>query len=174
MISTTHVRTMARYNRWQNDNLVSQADEIGDEGRNLPRGAFFSSIAATFNHLVWGDMIWLHRFAGTPKPAGGITTSIEMFANWPDFKAARVALDESIVAWADSVEQSWLDGSLTWFSGAAGREITRDNWFLVTHFFNHQTHHRGQIHAMLTAAGAKPHDTDLFFMPTLSGARTTR
>ena len=58
-----------------------------------------------------------------------------------------------------------MKGDLTWFSGAANREITKPRWQLLMHFFNHQTHHRGQVHAMLTQAGGKPHATDLFVMP---------
>jgi uncharacterized damage-inducible protein DinB len=56
-------------------------------------------------------------------------------------------------------------GDLGWFSGAMGREVTKPKALLVLHMFNHQTHHRGQIHAMLTTAGARPGDTDIPFMP---------
>jgi uncharacterized damage-inducible protein DinB len=63
------------------------------------------------------------------------------------------------------VPQAWFDGDLTWFSGAMGKQMSKSKMLLVPHFFNHQTHHRGQIHAMLTAAGVKPGATDLAFMP---------
>ena len=56
-------------------------------------------------------------------------------------------------------------GDLSWFSGALQADVSKPMWMLVSHFFNHQTHHRGQVHAMLTSAGAKPDDTDLFIMP---------
>ena len=74
-------------------------------------------------------------------------------------------MDKAITAWADQVSADWLASDLSWYSGAAGRDMVSPVWFCVTHFFNHQTHHRGQVHAMLTAAGAKPDDTDLFLMP---------
>ncbi len=59
------------------------------------------------------------------------------------------------------LDPAWLAGDQTWYSGAAGRDFTRPRMLLVTHFFNHQTHHRGQAHAMLTAAGERTGDTDL-------------
>jgi uncharacterized damage-inducible protein DinB len=165
MITMEFVAMMARYNAWQNHSLIEAAQTLDDEARNAPRGAFFGSITGTFNHLYWGDSIWMHRFAGWAKPPGGIPASAALFASWPEFVAARTALDHGIVDWAERLTSDDLDGMLTWFSGAAGREVSKPKAFLLAHFFNHQTHHRGQIHAMLTAAGAKPGDTDLFLLP---------
>lgn len=164
MISPDHVRVMARYNHWQNQSLFREAAGLSDEARRQSRGAFFGSIQGTLSHLLWGDMIWLHRFANMPKPAGGIKDSAGQFASWDELAAKRKTMDETIISWADALSQDWLTGDLTWFSGALGRDVTKSKWLLVTHFFNHQTHHRGQVHAMLTAAGAKPDDTDLPFM----------
>ena len=67
-------------------------------------------------------------------------------------------------AGAAEADDNWLAEDLTWFSGAANREVTAQKGLLVTHFFNHQTHHRGQVHAMLTAAGQETGDTDLFLV----------
>lgn len=164
MISKAFVRMMARYNLWQNQSIYGAADTLDDAARKLDRGAFFGSIEATLNHLLWGDSIWMHRFAGTPKPGGGIPQSVSRIADWAALKVERVRMDAAILAWSDELPEEWLGGNLTWFSGAAGREISKPCWFLAQHFFNHQTHHRGQVHAMLTAAGAKPDDTDLFLL----------
>jgi uncharacterized damage-inducible protein DinB len=71
--------------------------------------------------------------------------------------------DGAILAWSDRLDPAWLDGDLAWFSEALGREMARPRWLLVTHMFNHQTHHRGQVHCMLTQAGAMPGVTDLPF-----------
>lgn len=68
MITLGYVRAMADYNRWQNENLYGAADQLTDAARKEPRGAFFGSIHATLNHLLWGDQMWMSRFAGTPKP----------------------------------------------------------------------------------------------------------
>ncbi len=168
MITTQFAQTMARYNRWQNRNLYEAADTLSDAARKQERGAFFGSIHGTLAHLMFGDGIWMSRFAADDsfKPlAKSIPESPHMFPDWVALKAARAALDERIIAWADALRQSDLDGELTWYSGAMKREITKPRALLITHFFNHQTHHRGQVHAMLTAAGAKPHDTDLMVLP---------
>jgi uncharacterized damage-inducible protein DinB len=147
MITPEYVRTMAVYNRWQNENIYGTADALSDEARKQQRGAFFGSIHGTLNHLVWGDQIWMSRFAGTPRPkADGIPNSLSMYESW-----------------AEKVDPAWLEGDLTWFSGGAKRELTKPTGLLVAHFFNHQTHHRGQVHCMLTQSGVKPAITDLAF-----------
>jgi uncharacterized damage-inducible protein DinB len=165
MIDAEYVRTMAGYNRWQNQNFYGAADGLSDDQRKQARGAFFGSIHATFNHLLWGDQIWMSRLAGTPKPkAAGIPDSVSMFEAWDELKRERQTFDQVMVDWADKLDARWLEGDLSWFSGAAGRDVTRPKWLLVTHLFNHQTHHRGQIHCMLTQCGVKLGEaTDLPF-----------
>ena len=165
MISPAHTQLMARYNQWQNRSLYTAADGLSDADRKQDQGAFFGSIHGTLNHLVWGDRNWMHRFAGTSRPAIPGKESPRLFERWEDLKREREAFDETIIGWTDGLDQTWLDGDITWFSGISGREMTRPRWKIVTHFFNHQTHHRGQIHAMLTRLGAKPEDTDLMLMP---------
>lgn len=171
MIDASYVAMMARYNRWQNGSLYAAADGLGDAGRREDRGAFFKSIHGTLNHLLWGDSMWMSRFwpERVQKPDVAIGASSELVDEWADLRRQREAMDALIVAWAGVVEDDWLAGDLTWFSAAIGQEVTRPAGLCVTHFFNHQTHHRGQVHAMLTAAGAKPADTDLFLMPDESG-----
>ena len=165
MITPDFIRLMARYNAWQNRSLVSAADTLSEAARGQDRGAFFGSIAGTFAHLLWGDSMWMSRFDGFGKPGIGIADSARFEPDWAHFKARRSALDAHILDWAGRVDEAWGAGETCWISAAAGREITKPNAFLSVHFFNHQTHHRGQIHAMLTAAGARPEDTDLFLMP---------
>ena len=164
MITAEYVRTMASYNRWQNGNLYGAADTLTDAQRKQQRGAFFGSIHGTLSHLLWADQIWMSRFAGTPRPrAAGIPDSPAMIEAWDDLKRERAAFDQVMIDWAARLDANWLEGDLTWFSGAAGREVTKPKWLLVTHLFNHQTHHRGQVHCMLTQCGVKPGATDLPF-----------
>jgi uncharacterized damage-inducible protein DinB len=168
MITIAHVATFARYNEWQNRSLYTAADGLPDEERRRDRGAFFKSIHGTLCHILFGDQIWMHRFAGLPAPkAKSIADSATAIADWAELKAERVRLDAVIIGWADRLDPKWLEGDLTWHSGAYNRDFTRPKWLLVTHLFNHQTHHRGQAHALLTAAGGRPEDTDLCFMPGL-------
>lgn len=168
MITKDYAITMARYGAWQNAGLMAAAGGLDDAERRAERGLFFGSIMGTMNHLLWGDQLWLHRFAGTDRPrAGSIAQSRELCASWDELTAERVRMDRVIQAWADDLDPTWLDGTFTWFSGSSGRDITRPSALLVVHLFNHQTHHRGQIHAALTAAGCRTAVTDLPFMPGL-------
>jgi uncharacterized damage-inducible protein DinB len=164
MIGTGYVKRMARYNSWQNQNLYSAADRLSDEARRQDRAAFFGSIHATLNHLLWADEIWMSRFWGTPRPQAGIPESTSLRPGWDELKRDRAAFDKKIIAWADELDDSVLSGDLTYYSGAAKRDITAPKWLLITHLFNHQTHHRGQVHCMLTQAGVRLSDTDLPFL----------
>jgi uncharacterized damage-inducible protein DinB len=165
MIGRGYVQRMARYNRWQNENLYGAADGLSEAERQRERGAFFGSIEKTLNHLLWGDQRWLSRFTGVPGPKSDIPGSVTFAGNWTSLKSERAEFDRKIIAWADAVDDAWLAEDQTYYSGATKREWTKPRWLLVTHMFNHQTHHRGQVHCMLTAAGAKPSDTDLPFLP---------
>ncbi|WP_186420317.1 DinB family protein [Bosea sp. CS1GBMeth4] len=164
MIDKSFVTTMARYNRWQNQSLYGAAGGLTDAARRQDRGAFFGSIHGTFCHLLWADRMWLSRFADMPRPTVPGSESARMIEAWDELVAERRATDDVIGDWAGGLSSDWLAGDLTWVSGISRRELTRPRALLVMHFFNHQTHHRGQIHAMLTGAGAKPDDTDLMLI----------
>jgi uncharacterized damage-inducible protein DinB len=165
MIDRAYVQRMARYNRWQNENLYGVAEGLSAEERGRERGAFFGSIHKTLSHLLWGDQIWMSRFTDVPKPQAGIPESVSLYPDWSGLKAERVHFDQTIIDWGDTIEDAWLAAEQTYYSAATKRELTRPRWLLITHMFNHQTHHRGQVHCMLTQAGGRPHDTDLPVMP---------
>lgn len=168
MIEVSYVQTMARYNAWQNGEIYDAAGRLEPAERRADRGLFFGSIQKTLSHVLWGDQMWLHRFAGTPLPsAPDIAGSTTLWHDWPAMVAERRRFDAVIESWAAELRPGQLDGNLTWYSGSAKREITRPRALLVMHFFNHQTHHRGQVHAALTAAGVATAVTDLPFMPGL-------
>lgn len=155
---------MARYNEWQNRSIYTAADGLSDAERRADRGVFFGSIHRTLSHILWADQLWMSRFAGTEKPLAGMSESAALFNDWEDLKSRRAAFDAQIVDWTAALSQEWLGCTITWYSGLYKSNVSRPAWVLVTHLFNHQTHHRGQVHAMLTAAGAKPDDTDLMLM----------
>jgi uncharacterized damage-inducible protein DinB len=164
MITPAYVRTMAAYNSEMNRRLYAAASRLPDAERRAGRGAFWGSIHGTLNHLVWGDRIWMARFAGWPKPPVPMPESAGLIDDFAELAAAREALDAELSAWAGQVGEAWLAGEETWYSGAAQRTLTHPRALLVAHMFNHQTHHRGQVHAMLTAAGERTGDTDLFLV----------
>jgi uncharacterized damage-inducible protein DinB len=170
MIGPDYARTMARYNAWQNQWMYQAADGLSDADRRKDRGAFFGSIHATLAHLMWGDNLWIARFDGGPSaaalPSGGMG-GVDWGAlyDWPTLMAERPKLDARIAAWAWSAEQADFEGDLSWYSGVLKRDMTKPRAICVIQLFNHQTHHRGQVHAMLTSLGVKTTDTDVPFMP---------
>ena len=164
MVTPGYVRTMAAYNAEMNRRLYHAAARLTDEERRIPRGAFWGSIHGTLTHILWGDRQWMSRFDDWQKPATPINQSAQMIADFAELRDAREKADGDITLWAHKVDDAWLAGDMVWFSGAANREIRAPKGLLVSHFFNHQTHHRGQAHAMLTAAGEETGDTDLFLL----------
>ena len=166
MIGTAFVRTMARYNAWQNEQLAGILEPLSQAELDADRGAFFGSIQGTLSHLLWGDRMWMSRWdAASERPAEGIADSTRAFATKRAWMDARRVCDGRLGAWADALEEADLAGELTWYSGATGRDQSRPLALCIAHFFNHQTHHRGQVHAMLTAAGLTAPVSDLVFMP---------
>ncbi len=165
MIERGYVQRMARYNCWQNENLYGVADRLSEQERQRERGAFFGSIQKTLSHLLWGDQVWMSRFTDLPKLQAGIPESVTLYPDWTGLKAERAQFDQTIIGWSDRIDPEWLAADQTFYSNATKREWTRPRWVLVTHMFNHQTHHRGQVHCMLTQAGGRPSDTDLPVMP---------
>ncbi len=164
MIGPAFAQKMARYNRWQNRSLYAAAAGLSEEARRKDRGAFFKSIHGTLNHLLWADTMWMSRIGDGPKPGVALPNSVAFCDDWTDLKAERAAMDERLVAWADGLDESSLQGDFSWYSFARQADVVMPRRLIVVHVFNHQTHHRGQVHAMLTAAGARPEDTDLIFM----------
>jgi len=152
---------MARYNAWQNASLVAAAGSLTDAERRADRGAFFGSIVRTFNHLLWDDALWLARFAGEEDAEARIEPSPDRPRLWEEFKERRLRRDTQIAAWADALTPEDLDRDIAWRPGGGSKRMVKPAPICAIHLFNHQTHHRGQIHSMLTAAGATPEPTDL-------------
>ena len=165
MITVEYCQTMARYNAWQNRSVMRCFKELGLKELQKDRKAFFGSLWATGNHLLWGDQLWISRFDGGHGPQTGIPDSTKLHDNLQLFLDDRLRTDQRIQRWADKVRQVDLVGQFDWHSGAMNRDFSKPKALCIMQLFNHQTHHRGQIHAMLTAAGQKPDDTDLPFMP---------
>ena len=168
MITTKLVQTLADYNKWQNTSAYTAADLLTDADRSADCGAFWGSIEGTLNHILWGDRLWMSRLGGgEPPKAKSMRETVKEGGDWVELQRARDELDSEISAWAATVEQSHLDNTITYVSAAIGKEFTQNIGLLTIHMFNHQTHHRGQVHAMLTAVGATVDDTDIPFMPGL-------
>ena len=165
-----HIVLLARYNQWMNRKLYDAAGTLSDADLLLNRQAFFGSILGTLNHLVLGDNVWLKRFA--LHPAGYPSLSqLDTFATPADLKhlafadirtlaAHRAWLDQLIIDWAHTVQEPDLDHRLH-YHNMRGMAADKPFFSLLVHFFNHQTHHRGQVTTLLSQAGLDVGDTDL-------------
>lgn len=166
MIEPGYVKTMARYNAWQNKQLKTILDPMSHDDLIQDRGAFFGSIMQTLSHLLWGDQIWMSRFYDRVSPPETAPTEsathVQTLAEWDTL---RFPLDGHIRIWANQIRKLDLLGDISWYSGAAGREMGMSTTMCIVGFFNHQTHHRGQVHAMLTAAGFDAPVSDIPLMP---------
>jgi uncharacterized damage-inducible protein DinB len=168
MFDGTYAALMAEYNRWMNDKLYAGCATLPDDERKRDRGAFFKSIHATLNHVLAVDRAWMVRFTGRPHPL--VFPGTDLYAEFEPLRAARAALDEEMLDWAHALTPESLAEPMTWTSKMYGFTQTHPRWVQVAQLFNHQTHHRGQVHAMLTAAGVDVGVTDLPLLPLLQGA----
>ena len=161
---------MADYNQWMNASILDACLRLNAEELNLDRGAFFGSIIATLNHILVGDTIWLTRIAnGIPdlKSIGHLrydkpATSLDalMHTELTGFADARRNADELIVGFVDELSDELLSQILV-YKNTKGTQFKKRLCFIIQHFFNHQTHHRGQVSTLLTQAGVDVGVTDL-------------
>ena len=165
MSSTNYCTTMAKYNHWMNQKIYTLCAEIPNAKRNEDLGAFFNSIDGTLNHILVADRIWLGRFTQTP-----FTAKLDqiLYADFEPLRQERDRTDQEILTWSQQLSPEWLEAPFTYTTNTPPtKTVTRPAWLLVTHFFNHQTHHRGQLTTLLNQLGYDPGVTDLPYLPTL-------
>ena len=165
MITPEYCKMMALYTGWQNESHAQAMSGLSHDQLTQDRGAFFGSILATANHLIWGDLAWLGRLTGSAVPAPKGHAATELTGNFEEWRSVRQETDTAIKTWAHGLTQADLEGDVHWSSAILKRDFVTPRAVGAMHLFNHGTHHRGQVHAMLTAAGARPEDTDIPFMP---------
>lgn len=164
-MTPTHVRMMAAYGSWMNGRMLDLCGRLADAERKSDRGAFFKSIHGTFDHLVYGDVAWMGRFTGSPMPTKRIGEIV--YESWEELDAARRAMDRRIEGWAADVTEAWLAEIMSYVSVNDGKTRLLPRWVLVTHMFNHGTHHRGQLTTLMKQLGVEPGVTDLPWLPAL-------
>ncbi|MFN4150632.1 MAG: DinB family protein [Candidatus Sericytochromatia bacterium] len=168
---------MAKYNQWMNQNLYNSALQLSNEKLNENQGAFFGSIIGTFNHIIVADIIWLKRFANHQSKYKSLDfintietpTSLNKMINenLQELKVLREKLDELIVSFILEIKEEDFELNLS-YKDTKGKGFTKDFSFLLQHFFNHQTHHRGQITTLLNQNGVDFGVTDLnFIIPSI-------
>ena len=157
--------TMARYNRWMNERLYDCCGKLSDAERKRDRGAFFRSIHGTLNHLLLGDRLWLSRFLARDFRVRSLAD--ELYADFAELRHERARTDAEILEWVETLGEERLAGSLKFRSVVGNEDRSFPLWFAAQQFFNHQTHHRGQVTTLLMQAGIDPGVTDLLWLPEM-------
>jgi uncharacterized damage-inducible protein DinB len=156
---------MSRYNRWMNEKLYAVCAEVSDERRKEDRGAPFRSIHGTLNHLLLADRMWLHRFVGTRFPVAVTTLAHELYSDFDELRRERALTDQQIEDWASKLSEHDFAKQLSYVPATSPEERTLPLALCIVHFFNHQTHHRGQLTTLLEQCGSDFGVTDLAWMP---------
>jgi uncharacterized damage-inducible protein DinB len=151
-------RMLARYNRIANERLYEKCGQLDPVEYRRQRQGSFGSIHGLLNHLLLGDRIWMSRFAG-----GGNTTpplNSILFDTFPELRSARATQDEEIESFFAKAGADFLNLQFSYVNNQ-GKDYVETVPVAVLHFFNHQTHHRGQVHLMMSQTDIKPPSLDM-------------
>jgi uncharacterized damage-inducible protein DinB len=166
----SNLQLMSQYNQWMNQKLYQAAMDLGLPIIQEDRGAFFGSIFGTLNHVYLADVIWLRRFAQHPQQYPTLT-NLPKLDSYTDLRAIatssienlsqlRQNLDKTIINWCQEIEPSDLEHNLE-YTDTKGNPYCKNFGQLIQHFFNHQTHHRGQATTLFTQQNIDIGVTDL-------------
>ena len=154
--------TFAAYNGWANSRLYDAVAQVPDADYRRDEGAFFGSLHGTLNHILVGDRIWMRRFTGKGPAHNALDEApCDQFEH---LQNERRKEDDRITDWISGLSDGDLDSTFA-YKNMAGVEHSKPLWQCASHFFNHQTHHRGQAHALLTriTRDAPPLDMIYFY-----------
>src|SRR6476620_10056055 len=157
--ATAHYRMFGRYNEWANLQLYAAVARLTPEQYRADRGAFFKSVHGTLNHLLATDRIWMRRFTGEGDAPDRLDAIL--FETFGQLRAAREAEDRRIVGFVDGLDG--IAGTIKYRRVSSPQEIEQELGPALAHWFNHQTHHRGQVHALLTGLLGTAPELDLLF-----------
>lgn len=161
--------TMARYNRWMNKKLYDCCAGLDESALQLDRGAYFKSIHGTLNHILLGDRLWLGRFKDKPyEIKGGLDT--ELYSDFEELRVQREKTDAEIRSFVYGLDDDRINGELRYTTFVNPHPRVTPMSHALMHFFNHQTHHRGQVTTLLFQAGVDPGVTDLLYLPDAPAA----
>ncbi len=156
-----HFKMFAGYNSWANGKLYNAAGKLSDNDYDSDCAVAFSSMHGTLNHLLGGDMIWMSRFRGTVAPSISLDTILHQ--TFEALRTARFAYDREIEDFVDGLDPAALDKTISYTPITDPRPVTQKLAPAMAHLFNHQTHHRGQAHAILTRLTGEAPALDLLY-----------
>jgi uncharacterized damage-inducible protein DinB len=162
-------RTFARYNAWMNEKLLASCSTLSDEQRKKPLSIPFGSLHGLWNHLLVADHLWMGRFENVKPPFEFRGLDMELCSDWNELKDERMALDERISRFTHSLTIERLDSVFHWIPATNPTPRATAFAFTLSHMWNHQTHHRGQITAMMELLGLDCGVTDFLALPPVAG-----
>jgi uncharacterized damage-inducible protein DinB len=167
MTPSAHYRMFGHYNEWANRRLYDAAARLSTEQYRADRGAFFKSVHGTLNHLLVTDRIWMRRFTGEGDAPHRLDAIL--FETFVELRAARESEDRRILDFVDLLDDIRIAGTIRYRRVSTPEEFEQPLAPALAHWFNHQTHHRGQVHALLTALAGGAPELDLLYFQRLSG-----
>ncbi|EQA46191.1 DinB family protein [Leptospira broomii serovar Hurstbridge str. 5399] len=182
MLFHKNLISLSEYNLWMNDNIYESAEKLSDEIRKKDMGAFFGSIHGTLNHILWADKNWLGRFVDGGYGSAILDQNIafkeqsqssnphyEIYSDFSKLKSERKSLDEKLIRWVkEGLSEEIIRQDLE-YKSTKGVPFSTPIYEVLTHFFNHQTHHRGQITTLLFQNGIDPGITDFIYFTRIKG-----
>lgn len=156
-----HFRMFAAYNAWANERIYEAARALPETDWQRDVSAFFTSMCGTLNHLLVADRIWMRRFTGEGEAPDRLDAVLH--TTHVDLLAARRSEDRRIVDWIDSLNEAAFGANFSYVTVTDSRTVTQALGPALSHLFNHQTHHRGQAHGILSQLGQAPPSLDLIY-----------
>lgn len=158
-----HAVAMARNNIWANHRLLTACKALTPEEFAAPRTSFFPSLRATLNHILWVDLYYIDALHRDPTVLRRYDDPIPDYPDAASLYGPQIASDRRLLAFCERQTEESL---------AKGLSLPRPNRTpppssvisILEHLFQHQTHHRGQAHAMLAGTRVKPPQLDEFFL----------
>jgi uncharacterized damage-inducible protein DinB len=160
----------SHYNAWANGRIYDAAARLSTEQYRADRGAFFKSVHGTLNHLLVTDRLWMKRFTGEGEAPDRLDAIL--FETLEELRAAREAEDRRINQWVEGLDDRRIAATIKYRRVSSPEEFEQQLSLALAHWFNHQTHHRGQVHALLTGLVGKAPELDLLYFQRLSAKPT--
>jgi uncharacterized damage-inducible protein DinB len=164
--ASAHYRMFGHYNAWANGRLYAAAARLSDEQYRADRGAFFKSVHGTLNHLLATDRIWMQRFTGEGDAPNRLDAIL--FETFDELRTAREAEDRRIVDFVEGLDDARIGGTIKYRRVSSPEQFEQQLASALAHWFNHQTHHRGQVHAMLTGLVGEAPELDLLLFQRIA------
>ncbi len=166
----SYFRLLANYNQRMNDGVYDVASRLTEKQLAENRGAYFSSIIGTLNHILVGDTIWLKRFSEHPAKLSSLeyvqsldnpsALDVVLYEDFYELSRIRRLVDAMIIQFVQELSDNLIASPIT-YKTMRGEKHTKIFGHVILHFFNHQTHHRGQVSNLLSQLGLDVGITDL-------------